>query len=1140
MDERKSVFVAIVGAGMSGITMAAQILKQNALTRDEFKIFDGNDDYGGVWQANQYPGAACDVPSHAYVLRFHLKPDWSKEYAEQAEIQQYYADVAKAYRLRESTVFSTKVISATWNETTLKYDMVVMDKKTGKKSEWTANVVINAGGQFSKPKYANIPGAKDFKGEQWHTSDWHEGMDVKGKRVAIIGTGPSTAQVAPRIAPLTKELTIYQRSATYCMPRQDHPHPAWRINLFKWLPFTLYIYHIWWYLSIEGRKKMWLSGTKENAQMRDIALAHLESKVKDPKTRQKLTPQHEFGCKRILILDDWYPMFNRPNVKLITDRPVKITENGIVSKPPGEVKPSENQEKPGDAWLENNVVEDAQSQETKIDVLIWGTGFDMTHQGSHFQLYGLGGVSLEELWGDSPRAYYSVAVNKFPNFMMMLGPNSANFWSNLTTLVEIQAKYNVQLIKRIKAECDTNGPYAMNVTAEAQDAYNKEIQGKMGNIAILSPGCNNYYTNSTGEATYWGPLRGWVYAWRLLWPKTNHYTVAVDMAVTNGDKPDEKSAADLYAANANFVDPKLTNLPPLYGHCIDDLRPIKVICIGAGFSGILAGIRFPQRVPNLDFTIYEKNEEVGGTWFENRYPGVRCDVPSAAYQYTFESNTQWSEYYCKGGEINEYLKRTAHKYGVYKYIKFKTELKGATWQEDTGKWVVDLQNLLTGETFTDDCDFLITATGILNKWKWPSIEGRESYTGRMVHSANWDPDLTMDKIKGKKVALIGAGSSGIQILPQIQPHAEVVDHYMASQTWISPIGFGSQELTDRGAIGNFKHSQEELDSFRDNPEAYAKFRSKVEKMVNAAALVTLHGSPLQQNFQAINREAMANKLAKKPEIMRVLEPSWPPGCRRLTPGPGYLEALVEDNVNFVSTKIKRFTANGIETVDGKTRDVDLVICATGFDTTCKGPPLVGRGGRELNDVWEPYPKSYWGICPPEMPNMFRFIGPNGASGTGGLIHLLECACEFMIRVVQKAQREYIMSMMPKMEVIDTFTEHVDLYFTKTIYTQPCKSWMKRGKEDGRVITIWPGSALHAAYAYENPRWEDFEYTHHKLAQGNYMAWLGNGLTMLQERNEHTTEYLDTVDKPPVINELDDHSSNGVGRLIHDLVAPDGI
>lgn len=284
---------------------------------------------------------------------------------------------------------------------------------------------------------------------------------------------------------------------------------------------------------------------------------------------------------------------------------------------------------------------------------------------------------------------------------------------------------------------------------------------------------------------------------------------------------------------------------------------------------------------------------------------------------------------------------------------------------------------------------------------------------------------------------------------------------------------------------------------------------------------------------------MAKKLAKKPEVMEALEPKWPPGCRRLTPGPGYLEALVEDNVNFVSTKIKRFTPNGIETVDGKLRNVDLVICATGFDTTLKGFPVVGKGGRELNDVWEPYPQSYYGIFPPEMPNMMRFIGPNGASGTGGLIHLLECACEYMIKVVQKAQREYIKSIMPKMEAIENFTSHVDRYFTKTIYTQPCKSWMKRGKENGRVITIWPGSALHAAYAYDNPRWEDFEYTFAPETGDNYMSWLGNGLTLLQERNEHTTEYLDEVDQPPVVNPLP-HEVHSAPAAQKNMLHVDGV
>ncbi|OAG37828.1 hypothetical protein AYO21_07934 [Fonsecaea monophora] len=580
------------------------------------------------------------------------------------------------------------------------------------------------------------------------------------------------------------------------------------------------------------------------------------------------------------------------------------------------------------------------------------------------------------------------------------------------------------------------------------------------------------------------------------------------------------------------------HLPPLYDHCIDDLPPVKVICIGAGFSGVLTAIRFPQRVSNLDLVVYEKNPEVGGTWYENNYPGVRCDVPSAAYQFSFESNTQWSEYYCTGGEIQQYVKRTAHKYGAYKYIKFNTELIGATWDEDEGKWHVSLRDVETGKSFEDSCHFLITATGILNNWKWPDIEGRENFEGRMVHSARWDPTLTSETMKDLDIALIGAGSTGIQILPQIQPVAKRVDHYMSSKTWISPIGFGSEELQARGATGNFKHSPEELELFRKDPQAYLEWRTKIEKMVNAAALITLHDSPVQKEFMTINREAMANKLAKKPHIMEALEPNWPPGCRRLTPGPGYLEALVEDNVDFISTKIKRFTKNGIETVDGKERKVDLVICATGFDTSLKQPmPIIGRNGANLNDIWRDDPVSYLGIFPPEMPNMMRFIGPNGACGTGGLLLVIEYACEYMIKTVQKAQREYIKAVVPKPEAIRMFVEHTDAYFTKTIYTQPCKSWMKRGKENGRIVTIWPGSAIHIVKSYENPRWEDFDYEYRPETKRNHLSWLGNGLTVLQEQDKHTADYLINVDQPPIVNH---DADSDTGAAVRDRIRIDGV
>lgn len=245
-------------------------------------------------------------------------------------------------------------------------------------------------------------------------------------------------------------------------------------------------------------------------------------------------------------------------------------------------------------------------------------------------------------------------------------------------------------------------------------------------------------------------------------------------------------------------------MPPLYDHPIDDYRPLRIVCIGAGISGILTAIRFPQRLKNIELVIYEKNPEVGGTWYENRYPGVRCDIPSASYQYTFESNTQWSEYYASGPEIQRYLLGVARKYGVHKYIKFQHHFEGATWNEQLGKWEISVNDVAGNRKFVDTCDIYVSATGILNKWKWPDIEGLSSYKGKMVHSANWDPEVD---VTGKNVALIGAGSSGIQILPQIQPSAKRVDHYMSGKTWISPIGFGSEELHERGVVGNCKYAQ---------------------------------------------------------------------------------------------------------------------------------------------------------------------------------------------------------------------------------------------------------------------------------------------------------------------------------------------
>lgn len=274
---------------------------------------------------------------------------------------------------------------------------------------------------------------------------------------------------------------------------------------------------------IESSKRMWMSGTPEQAMSSAYALQHLKDQVHDPVVRQKLTPTHQFGCKRILILDDWYPMFNQPNVELVTDKPIRITEKGVVTHSVTTLPPKSFEGEPATAYNAYNEDPEAPKEtEHEIDILLWGTGFDMSDQGGHFDVYGIDGVKLSDHWGQSPRAYYAVGVNKFPNFFLVLGPNSANFWSNLTTLVEVQTRYNADLIKYIRNKCRTQA-FAMNVKADVQQQYNDHMFSTIGDVAVVSPGCQNYYTNDSGELSYWNPLHGWTYAWRLLWPVFKHY-----------------------------------------------------------------------------------------------------------------------------------------------------------------------------------------------------------------------------------------------------------------------------------------------------------------------------------------------------------------------------------------------------------------------------------------------------------------------------------------------------------------------------------------------------------------------------------------------------------------------------------------
>jgi cation diffusion facilitator CzcD-associated flavoprotein CzcO len=292
---------------------------------------------------------------------------------------------------------------------------------TGVKSQWTANIVVNAAGLFHKSHIPNIPGISDFKGRAWHTMHWPKEADLEGKRVAVIGTGPSAGQVIPQIQPIVKSLTVYQRSTTYCIPRQDYAYSAIVRFLFNYVPFVHYIYYLWLYWSFEYltfyvmRPKTFFA-----RKAKELGQQHLESQVKDPILRKKLWPLNDFACKRPLILDDYYPALQQPNVELITDPVIQITSTGVVSKPvrsitPKDAKIVKEEAKTSDhagneAGLESysSVNVDPQSTErhTEVDVIIWGTGFHVQSHGSALEAIGRSGKSLNEHWGEDPRSLF--------------------------------------------------------------------------------------------------------------------------------------------------------------------------------------------------------------------------------------------------------------------------------------------------------------------------------------------------------------------------------------------------------------------------------------------------------------------------------------------------------------------------------------------------------------------------------------------------------------------------------------------------------------------------------------------------------------------------------------------------------------
>ncbi|KAF2208808.1 hypothetical protein CERZMDRAFT_48524 [Cercospora zeae-maydis SCOH1-5] len=533
-----------------------------------------------------------------------------------------------------------------------------------------------------------------------------------------------------------------------------------------------------------------------------------------------------------------------------------------------------------------------------------------------------------------------------------------------------------------------------------------------------------------------------------------------------------------------YGEPLPDNHIPLYKKPLrTPTRKLRIACIGAGISAM-----------NFAYKIYHEWKDTLGEntelvlWLVNVYPGVACDVPSSIYAFPFEPNPNWSAFYASGEEILEYFKAAVAKWNLARDVKLGHRVSHAVFSEESGKWSLRLD---TKEgTIEDSCDILISAVGFLSQWRWPNIPGLKDFQGETMHSADWN--TTFDPT-GKRIGVIGNGSSAIQIIPQLVEKADHLSNFIRNSTYITP-GLGS------GAIGGkvqYFFSEEEKRNFRENPEALKQYRKKIQAASNRAFDMFVKDSEAQRAARKATAAQMKEKLGNDEVLAGKLTPDYEVGCRRATPGPGYLESFKRDNVSLITERIEKITPAGIvvrkPTGEEQVHEMDAIICATGFDVSHRPPfPLIGRNGVSLADYWSVEPMSYLSLCASGFPNFFTFSGPNAPVGHGSLMAGLGWSADYMCQWALKMLQEDIKFVDVKQDAQEDFNTYGDEIMQTLVWSGGCQSWYKNHRVDGRVTAVWPGSVLSYHDMISTLRPEDFDIQYRSR---NRFRFMGNGRTL---------------------------------------------
>ncbi|MBP8063403.1 MAG: NAD(P)/FAD-dependent oxidoreductase [Acinetobacter sp.] len=457
--------VAILGSGYGGLGMAAQ-LQRNGISN--FKIFEKATTLGGVWRDNIYPGAACDTQSHIYCFDYFPNLTVSRMYAGQEELLNYLQRFAQHFKLDGKITYNSEIVKAVWNSVEQLWDIDVRNAEPVK-----AKVFVPAWGQLNKPVTPKFKGAENFKGATFHSAEWDYSINLDGKKVVSIGNAASAVQYIPEVAKVASQLTVFQRSANWIMPRDQQIFTQEELDEFEANPETFFASRNHIHKMREDGFDRTQQGTDSQKEGVRIALEFLERNIDDLELRKKLVPDYEFGCKRILRTDEYYPALNRENVSLITDGISEITENAVIT-------------------TSGDVIE--------ADIIIYGTGFASQNFNGDLDIIGHAGSSLSKAWSEGAEAYLGLTVPTFNNMFLVYGPNTNLNHNSIVTMLEIQHDYIIDAVKYILDQ-----KVSLDVKETVFAEYNEQIQKKMVTSAFASD-CSSWYKNAVGKVINNWPL----------------------------------------------------------------------------------------------------------------------------------------------------------------------------------------------------------------------------------------------------------------------------------------------------------------------------------------------------------------------------------------------------------------------------------------------------------------------------------------------------------------------------------------------------------------------------------------------------------------------------------------------------------